>query len=226
MNEKKENKVVKIIGSLIAIVIMAILIFLTFNYYNDLAKNGNKSKQESNNKDTSVDEEKEEQKEILLTKYDKRTITVVNGNKITINIELTDGGNVLTLNGDPLTYIPYESEIEYATSNNTLVFAVSNPDSKKVIFADYNGQFIEEYGKVFDDEIEYTINDPYISLNLDSYIKLLGNNVYITFTRKIDDLNPKDIVQFTYKFNTSKKDFINNYEEVFKYTYEDYLDKR
>lgn len=226
MDEKKESKVVKIIGSLIAIVIMAVLIFLTFNYYNDLAKKGNKKNEERNNEDNYQNEETDNKKEISLIKYDKRTITVVNDKKITINVELTDGGNVLTLNDNPLTYIPYESEIKYATSNNILVFVVTNSSSKKVVFADCNGQRIEEYEKIEYNEIGYTLNDPYISDNLDSYIKLIGNNVYITFTRNIENLNPKDIVQISYKFNTSKKDFINSYEEVFKYTYEDYINKR
>lgn len=229
MSEKKENKVVKIIGSLIAIVIMGVLIFFTFNYYNDLAKNGNKNNS-NNEENKEKDEDKtpieEEQKEIELIKYDNRTITVVNGKKLTINIESTDGGNVLTLNDNAITYVPHNARIKYATSNNTLVFVVESDDSKKVTFASDNGEIIKEYEYIFKDEIKYNVDNPYIDEEIKNYIYLKGNKVYITFTRNIDDLNPKDIVQLAYMFDTSKDNFIDNYEEVYKYTYEDYIDRR
>lgn len=229
MSEKKENKVVKIIGSLIAIVIMGVLIFFTFNYYNDLAKNGNKNNK-NNEENKEKDEDKtpieEEQKEIELTKYDNRTITVVNGKKITINIESTDGGDVLTLNDNAITYVPHNAIIKYATSNSTLVIVVENDDSKKVVFANENGENLKEYEYIIKDEIKYNVDNPYISEEIKNYIYLKGNKVYITFTRNIDDLNPKDIVQLSYMFDTSKDNFIDNHEEVYKYTYEDYIDKR
>ncbi len=227
MNEKKDNIVVKIIGSLIAIVIMGVLIFFTFNYYTDLAKKGNNNNASNDEKDDEKTPNKEEnQKEIELIEYDKRTITVVNGKKITINLELTDGGNVLTLNDNALTYIPHNSNIKYATSNNTLVFVVENDDSKKVVFASEDGENLKEYEYILKDEIKYKVSNPYIAEEIKNYIYLKGDKVYITFTRNIDDLNPKDIVQLSYKFDTTKEDFINNYEEVYNYTYEDYIDKR
>lgn len=229
MNEKKENKLVKIIGSLIAIVIMGVLIFFTYNYYTDLAKKGNKNsnKNETNEEkdDSKTPIKEEEQKEIELTLYDKRTITVVNGKKLTINLELTDGGNVLTLNDNALTYIPHNAKIKYATSNNTLVFVVDSDDRKKVIFADEEARNLKEYEYIYKDEIKYNVNNPYIDEEIKNYIYLKGSKVYITFTRNIDDLNPKDIVQVSYLFDTTKEDFLNNYEEVYKYTYEDYIDK-
>ncbi len=228
MSEKKENKVVKLIGSLIAIVIMGILIFFTFNYYNDLAKNGNKNNT-TNEENKEKEEDKtpvEEPKEIELIKYDKKTITVVNDKKITIDLELTDGGYVLTLNDEAFTSIYPNATIKYATSNNTLVFVVESEDSKKVIFANDNGENLKEYKYIFKDEIKYNVNNPYIDEEIKNYIYLKGNKVYITFTRNIDDLNPKDIVQLSYMFDTTKDNFIDNYEEVYKYTYEDYIDKR
>lgn len=226
MSEKKENKVVKIIGSLIMIVIMGVLIFFTFNYYNDLAKKGNQSGNNNDEEEQETPNKEEEEKEIELIKYEKRTITVVNDKKITIDLELTDGGYVLTLNDEAFTSVSPKAKIKYATSNNTLVFVVESDDSKKVIFASENGENLKEYKYILKDEIKYNVSNPYIDEEIKNYIYLKGNKVYITFTRNIDDLNPKDIVQLSYMFDTTKDNFIDNYEEVYKYTYEDYIDKR
>lgn len=228
----KDNIVVKTIASLVAIIIMGVIIFFIYEYYDSESKKSNSS--ESDEEEIVVDNnytDKNKRTYELISFDKKKTIVIVDNSKVYIDYELTDGGAVLTINDEAVSYVPAESEIKYIVTGSNIILYINNYEyvsdddySDIVVIADKNGETLKEYLPVSLYGYKYIISNPLIEDKVDEAIVLDNNKLYVTYINSEKDniYRNEDIIQFTYEFDLNDSNFLDKEVITYKYKYSDY----
>jgi hypothetical protein len=228
----KDNIVVKTIASLVAIIIMGVIIFFIYEYYDSESKKSNSG--ESDEEEIVVDNnytDKNKRTYELISFDKKKTIVIVDNSKVYIDYELTDGGAVLTINDEAVSYVPVESEIKYIVTGSNIILYINNYEyvsdddySDIVVIADKNGETLKEYLPVSLYGYKYIISNPLIEDKVDEAIVLDNNKLYVTYINSEKDniYRNEDIIQFTYEFDLNDSNFLDKEVITYKYKYSDY----
>ncbi len=226
----KDKPIIKMIASLVTIIIMGVIIFFIYDYYDKEAKKGNSIDESEENE---LQEEKESNNTTNTYKiidYDKnKEIVMVGKKKVVIEYQLTDAGNVITLNDESISYVPYDSKIKYVIANNNILFYIENYESVDdkamdlLIIADNKGNVLKTYSTVSMYGNKYIINEPLINDKIKSSISIKNNKLYLTYIiNDLDDLEDDEIIQFSYEFDLDSDNLLDKETLVYKYNYSNY----
>ena len=139
------NIVVKIIGSLVTIFIMGFIIFFVYRYYDQEAKKSPKYSEDSSSEKEDDKSSNDKKGSYTIEDYDRsKQIIIVDGKKVIIDYELTDGGSVITFNDIAVSYSPNESTIKYIVTKNLFILFIDDYDeSDLVLFIDIDGNIFK-----------------------------------------------------------------------------------
>ena len=204
------NIVVKIIGSLVTIFIMGFIIFFVYRYYDQEAKKSPKYSEDSSSEKENDKSSNDKKGSYTIEDYDRsKQIIIVDGKKVIIDYELTDGGSVITFNDIAVSYSPNESTIKYIVTKNLFILFIDDYDeSDLVLFIDIDGNILKTYSTMSLKNYDYIINDPVVDSKTKSSFEIIDNYLYITYILYDLDYAPGDnMIQFSYKFDLDKDDF-------------------
>ena len=227
----KDKPIIKIIASLITIVIMGIIIFFIYDYYDKEAK---KDSSEEEQNDNIINEENEEHKDssktYKLIDYDNnKEIVMIGKSKAVIDYQLTDGGNVVTVNDEPVSYVPNDSEIKYILTNNYILFYIKDYEniedqpSDLLVIADNKGNVLKTYSNMSLYGNNYIISKPLIKDKVNDTITIKNNKLYLTYiSLDLDYVDDDEVIQFCYEFDLNSNDMLDKETIIYKYNYSNY----
>ena len=234
MKKLQENIIFKTIICLIVTIIMAIIIFFVYQYYDDLAKNNNKKDdkeevEKENNSDNDLKEDNVKEDIIIsFNEFKNKKINIeIEEDVYTLDMENTDAGNILTLDGNALIDAPNNAKVYYLVLDDILILNVLNNSNYSTLFVNTDYKIIKEYSKDYINKVKYNINLPVIDNDYKDSVYVKNNNIYITYV--IDNLNDelKDdtIIQYTTMLTYSDGSLVDEDNIVSRYTYKEYKEK-
>ena len=188
------NIVAKIIGSIIAIVVMSFIVIGVYKYYDNEAKNPKKnSNQNEDTPDVVVDN-------LEFIDYDfKRTDIFLNKNRVIIDVMLTDAGEVIVVNDEAAYYVNSESIAKYAIYDSYLIMDIITDSSENIFLIDENLNIVSTFNSIFEEGNRYVVSKPIVGDITSSIV--VNDKIYITYV--LDDINddlPEDtIIQLIYE---------------------------
>lgn len=188
------NIVAKIIGSIIAIVVMSFIVIGVYKYYDNEAKNPKKnSNQNEDTPDVVVDN-------LEFIDYDfKRTDIFLNKNRVIIDVMLTDAGEVIVVNDEAVYYVNSESIAKYAIYDSYLIMDIITDSSENIFLIDENLNIVSTFNSIFEEGNRYVVSKPIVGDITSSIV--VNDKIYITYV--LDDINddlPEDtIIQLIYE---------------------------
>ena len=218
----KDNIIVKLIGSLIMVVIMGFIIFFVYQYYDKEARS--KSNDSSHNKvvvDNETEDKKPKDNSYKFVDFNKsREILYLDNKKVILDYELTDGGNVVTVNDLAVSYVPSDSTIKYLLTNYYLIIYIDNTEeSDYVAIVNNDGEVLKDYYSLSINGSAYIIGNPIHPYRESSHVFIKNNTLYIVYVDnnyRIGSFN-KEAVQFTYTFDITKNEFYKEERIIDKY---------
>ena len=250
-----KNLIVKFIASIICIVIMSVIIFFVYNYYSDEAKKGKSSSNTNTNENTntSTDPEKPDKPqtdELNFIEF-KNIKTYIDGfdNKIIMNYEMTDAGNVLTINEHSVTYYSSNDKVYYGILKDAIVIKVVSPtEGITLVFSDNEGTAFKQY--TYDNQGKYNlyIKEPVMSSNIKDAITFdkstftisysvmqdSNNSIVLTNDETLNintsifadtDFNTYDIVEYTLEIEYLGNKKFTEAEKLEEFTLKEYVNK-
>ena len=218
------NPIAKVVASLIAIAIMGFIIFFVFQYYDKEArKNPNDNSSQSNNSDKNnpdKDKESDNKSSYKIEEYSKtKEIIIINGEKVIIEYELTDGGNVILVNDNPVSYVPSTSSVKYIVTDKYLVLYVEDYDMGDLIeFIDSDGNILKSLTSIEYNGDTFDINDPVVNKDVKSSFEIIKDYLYVTYVnREIDFASDDDTIQFSYGYDLNDESSYSNEKIYFEY---------
>ncbi len=238
-----EKPIIKLVASIVMILIMGVIIYFVFNYYNDVAKNNSSKEEEKEDK-----EEKDSLEILEFEKYNfKRQTVSVNGKVFTLNVIKTDAGELLSVNDNAVDNINIDdnSDIFYAILNDYLVIKNVNEEESSLLIIDDNANLVKGLFNIKDKYFNYVLYKPLFINEYSNYILKDKDNIYVTYTlnnnssniilnngktfeelkyEEYDKYNIKDntLVQYTLKINCQTF----NEEKIKIYNFADYVNNK
>ena len=249
----KKDLIVKFIASIICIIVMSVIIFFVYNYYSEEAKKGKSGANTNTNENTntSTDPEKPDKAqsdEISFTEF-KNIKTYIDDfdNKVIMNYETTDAGNVLLINDNSVTYYSSNDRVYYGVLKDVLVVKVVSPsEGITLVFADNEGNSFKQY--TYDNQGKYNlyIKEPVMSVNIKEAVSFNKNTFRISYSvmqdsnhsivltnddvidingNVYDGFNTYDIVEYTVEIEYLGNKKFTEAEKLEEYTLKEYVSK-
>lgn len=220
MKKIKDNLIFKIIVCAIVSAIMAFIIVFVYKYYDELAKKGNYHP--DNSEEQTVDE--------IITLNDfnnKKTNITIDNKKYVLDIEYTDAGNLITLNGYAIADFLPSSNIQYMVVRDLVILKVSSDNKDNLYFINKDLKKLKMLTSVSSNNLKYKIGKPIIDTESKDALYAKGNNIYINYViENLDDISLSDesIVQYTMIINYDLNGTLTDDDNIIdEYTYSDFV---
>lgn len=190
------NIIAKIIGSIITVIIMAVIIVFVYQYYDKEAKYG---KRDTNNSSNTIDDNVKVD-DIEFNDFEfKRVDVFLDKNRVIIDIMSTDAGDVLVVNDEAISYVNSSSVVRYCIFNNYLIFDVITDDIESIYLINKDVNIVSTYESIIKNESRYVVSKPIISCDFKSSI-VVNDSIYIVYVlENMTDFDKDTIVQYVYK---------------------------
>lgn len=223
MNKLKDNIIFKIIVLLFVTAIMAILVINVYNYYDDLARNKNSTKEEINNQDLT-----EEESNIQFTLYkNKKTTIKIEDKNLYIDVERTDAGDVFTLDGNALVDVSFMKKIYYTVLDDLLLLKVSYEDYDYLYLINKDFNILGTYKNIVTNNKTYKIKTPIFDDSYKDSVYIKNNDIYITYV--LDNYSyvtdPNEVIQYTTKISYIDGSLLDEDDIIKQHKYEEYKEK-
>lgn len=205
------NIIAKIVGSIITVIVMGVIIVFVFNYYQDEAKNGNKKADKKEDQEIIVDNESFDS--IPFNNYDSDRVELFLDNKrIILAVSLTDAGNVLVVNDEPVSYVNGSSVVKYVVNKDYLIIDIVTEDLESVYLINKDCNIVKTFESLYEYDRKYYISNPIHNDKVSSSV-IVNDYIYITYVTDISDSSLSDVI---YQF-TIKAKYDGSYEIVLPY---------
>lgn len=236
MKKLNDNIIAKLVASVFTIIVMGIIIFFVFDYYNDIAKKGNdNTNNQKENSDNKNDTEKDKSNtnifdNVSFDRYDlNRKSIVLNDKVLILSIVETDAGKLIQVDDTIVTDIYLNDTVYYAVLPNSLLIEVENSDEAKAYLILKDKQVIDlsdlVKNKIENKAFRYFISDSSFTSN--KKIELKDNSIYITY--RLDNYffneNDNEIFEYYFKLQYLEDGNIGEIEIENSYTIKDYKEK-